>query len=99
MNSALSTTASWMCRLGSWASSASGAASSNPMKASTLKTDAAKTPEKPRKPGLFAKWVVNTCAVLWLPALTINVIARARMTPISKTPRIRPARVEALTPK
>ena len=69
------------------------------MKASTLKTDAAKMPEKPWKPGLFAKCVPNTWTVLWLPALTISVIARARITPISKKPRIRPARVEALTPK
>jgi hypothetical protein len=95
----LSTTASWTWRRGSWASSASGAASSNPMKARMLKIEAATTPENPGKSGLLANWVPNTRSVLLPPALTIRVTDRTRNTRISKVPRTSPARVEVRMPR
>lgn len=95
----LTSTASRTWRRGCCASSASGAASSKPMNARVLKTEAAIIPENPRYFGLLANWVLNTDRVLWLPALAISVMASARITRISKAPSSMPARVEARIPR
>ncbi len=87
-----------MVRRGSRASSAKGAAASNPMKARTVKTEAANTPENPLKPGLFANFVVNTDSVLW-SARAIRNSARATNTPISNNPSTVPVRADTRIPR
>ena len=56
-------TARGTVRRGSRASSASGAAASNPMKASMTKTEPATSPDAPVKPLTVANFSVNTLSV------------------------------------
>src|SRR5262247_3630521 len=86
-------TARPMVRLGSRASSASGAAASKPMNARIVYTDPAITPLRPSKPSTVANDVPNTLAVLAPPASTISQIASAVNTPISNSPSSVPTRV------
>ena len=78
---------------GSRASSASGAAASNPMNARIVNTDPAMTPDTPSNPVTVANDVPNTSAVLSPPASTISQIASAANTPISNSPSSVPMRV------
>ena len=86
-----------MVRRGFLASSASGAAPSNPPKARMVYTEPPITPARPRKPG-GVYLVVNTLRVLWLPAWTTKKTARTRNTEISNTPRTVPSRAEVRMP-
>jgi len=95
--SVASSTARGTVRRGSRASSASGAAPSNPPKASIVYTEPATTPETPWN-AFGAKVVVNTAEVLWCPACTMKKTASTRKTAISVTPRIVPSRAEVLIP-
>ena len=84
-------------RLGFLASSASGAAPSNPPKARIVYTEPPITPAMPRNPG-GVYLVVNTLRVLLLPAWNIRKIASTTNTPISNTPRTVPSRAEVRIP-
>ena len=92
-----SSTARGMVRRGFLASSASGAAPSNPPKARIVYTEPPITPVRPRKPG-GVYFVVNTLRVLLLPAWTTKKTARTRKTPISNRPRTVPSRAEVRMP-
>ena len=87
------TTARPIVLRGSLASSASGAAASNPMNARIVYTEPAITPDNPSNPGTVANDVPNTFTVLSLPASTISQIASAVNTPISNSPSSVPTRV------
>ncbi len=88
-----------MVRRGSRASSAIGAAASNPMNARMVKIEAAATPEKPSKSLTLAWLVPKTDRVLLSPALAISHTASAAKTAISKTPRIVPVPALTLMPR
>ena len=80
-----------MVRVGFLASSASGAAASNPMKARIAKTEPAITPLKPVNPSAVACSVVKTDSVLLSPASMIIQTASAAKTTISNRPSTVPA--------
>ena len=97
MPSVASSTARGMVRRGSRASSASGAAPSNPPNASIEYTEPAITPEMPWNPfGVYL--VVNTAAVLACPAWTTKNTASTPNTAISVVPSRVPSRAEVLMP-
>jgi len=97
MSSVASSTARGMVRRGFRASSASGAAPSNPPNARIEYTDPAITPEMPWNPfGVYL--VVNTEAVLACPACTTKNTASTKNTAISVIPRTVPSRAEVLIP-
>src|ERR1700722_4446302 len=97
MSKVASRTASWIVRRGLRASSASGAAPSNPPNASTLNPEPAMTPDRPwNADGVYL--VVNTDTVLWLPAWNSRKMPISKKTAISKTPRMVPNLAEVLTP-
>jgi hypothetical protein len=87
-----------MTRRGFLASSASGAAPSNPPKARIVYTEPAITPVRPWNCPAGVYFVVNTLSVLLLPAWKIKKIARTRKTPISNMPRTVPSRADVRMP-
>jgi hypothetical protein len=97
MSSVASSTARGMVRRGLRASSASGAAPSNPPNARITYTDPPITPVRPWNPaGVYL--VVNTLSVLLLPACTTKNTASTRNTPISVMPSTVPSRAEVRMP-
>src|ERR1700753_2560413 len=90
-------TARCTVRLGSRASSASGAAPSKPPKARMVNTDPANTPVRPWYLDGVCE-VPNTDQVLCEPACTIRNTASTTNTAISNAPSIVPSRAEVCTP-
>ena len=88
-SSRATSTARPIVRRGARASSAIGAAASNPPKASTVKIIPTAIPPKPAWCGTFANWVLKTSAVLRLPAAMMSHIDKIMKTPNSKTLRMK----------